>query len=87
MIVAVEEATSDEHVQVARIIDIHNALMANAHNSNVAERTRAEQNWIGGNDYNRCGADFVPPPHEKVNPLLDDLRALRTGRARFGAPL
>ena len=75
MILAVEEATSDEHVQVARIIDIHKALMANAHNSNVAGRIRTEQNWIGGNDYNPCGADFVPPPHEQVGPLLDDLCA------------
>jgi Fic family protein len=75
MILAVEEATSDEHVQVARIIDIHKALMANAHNSNMAGRIRAEQNWIGGNDYNPCGADFVPPPHEEVDTLLDDLCA------------
>jgi Fic family protein len=75
MILAVEEATSDEHVQVARIIDIHKALMANAHNSGMAGRTRAEQNWVGGNDYNPCGADFVPPPHEEVGPLLDDLCA------------
>ena len=24
-------------------------------------RLRTRQNWIGGNDYNPCGADFVPP--------------------------
>ncbi|HTW09211.1 MAG TPA: Fic family protein [Acidimicrobiales bacterium] len=75
MILAVEEATTDEHVQVARIIDVHKALMVNAHNSNLAGRIRAEQNWIGGNDYNPCGADFVPPPHEEVGHLLDDLCA------------
>jgi Fic family protein len=73
MILAVEEATSDERVQLARIIDIRKALMANAHNSNMAGKIRAQQNWIGGNDYNPCGADFVPPPHEELNPLLDDL--------------
>jgi Fic family protein len=33
------------------------------------------QNWIGGNDYNPCGADFVPPPPEYVEGLLDDLCA------------
>jgi len=75
MILAVEEATSDEDIQVSRIIDIHKALMANVHNSNVPGRIRAEQNWIGGNDFNPCGADFVPPPHEELGPLLDDLCA------------
>jgi Fic family protein len=30
-------------------------------------------NWIGGNDYNPCGADFVPPPPEYVDALLSDL--------------
>jgi Fic family protein len=38
-------------------------------------RIRATQNWIGGNDYNPCGADFVPPPPERVPELLDDLAA------------
>jgi Fic family protein len=33
----------------------------------------ASQNWIGANDYNPCGADFVPPPPEHVEPLLADL--------------
>ena len=28
------------------------------------------QNWIGGNDYNPCGADFVPPPPDEVDRLL-----------------
>src|SRR5439155_195849 len=34
---------------------------------------RNEQNWIGSNDYNPCGAAFVPPPPAHVRPLLDDL--------------
>jgi Fic family protein len=40
----------------------------------LAGRIRTVQNWIGGNDYNPCGADFVPPP-EHVGDLLDDLCA------------
>jgi Fic family protein len=70
MILAVEEATPDEDVQVARIIDIHKALMANAHNPNGAGQIRAEQNWTGGNDYNPCGADFVPPLTRNWVPYL-----------------
>jgi Fic family protein len=34
---------------------------------------RDQQNWVGGNDYNPCGADFVPPPPEDVAPLIADL--------------
>ena len=34
---------------------------------------REQQNWIGGNDYNPCGAAFVPPPPEEVTRLLGDL--------------
>lgn len=36
---------------------------------------RVEQNWIGGTRYNPFGAAFVPPPHELVPQLLDDLCA------------
>src|SRR5258708_3190288 len=36
---------------------------------------RVVQNWIGGNDYNPCGADFVPPPPEFVPGLSEDLVA------------
>ena len=39
----------------------------------IAGVVRASQNWIGGNDYTPCGADFVPPPPEDVPRLLDDL--------------
>lgn len=49
--------------------------MANAPNPGIAGAVRTRQNWFGGNDYNPCGADFVPPPPEHVAPLLDDLCA------------
>jgi Fic family protein len=39
---------------------------------------RTRQNWIGGNDYNPCGADFGPPPPEEVARLLADLCAAIT---------
>jgi Fic family protein len=41
----------------------------------LAGRLRTQQNWIGGNDYNPCGAEFVPPPPEQVEPLLGELCA------------
>ena len=60
---------------------IHARLMERALNPVNAGRIREEQNWIGGNDYNPCGADFVPPPPEFVTDLLEDLfKALNDDR-------
>jgi len=66
-------ADVDANFSVDRIRAIHERLMANAPNSQFAGQVRSDQNWIGGNDYNPCGADFVPPPPEHVGPLLEDL--------------
>jgi hypothetical protein len=41
--------------------------------NSFAGRIRTVLTWIGGNDWNPCGADFVPPPPEEVHALLDDL--------------
>lgn len=73
MQLAVEEASATEAFEVERIVAVHEALMSAASNSSVAGRVRTVQNWIGGNDYNPCGAAFVPPPPEDVSGLLLDL--------------
>ena len=76
MQVAVDAATHAETFTAEQIITIHARLMANAPNATrIAGVIRTAQNWIGGNDYTPCGADFVPPPPEYVAPLLDDLCA------------
>jgi Fic family protein len=62
MILAVENAASGERFDQREILAIHDKLLEHAVNRHVAGRFREEQNWIGGNDYNPCGADFVPPP-------------------------
>jgi Fic family protein len=72
---AIENATEKEQIDLSQIVDIHRILMAASERPEIAGRTRTQQNWIGGNNYNPCGADFVPPPPEEVNPLLEDLCA------------
>ena len=72
MELAIEEATHVEQFGRDHITAIHHRLMAPTR-ERIAGRTRTSQNWIGGNDYNPCGADFVPPPPEDVDALLDDL--------------
>jgi Fic family protein len=73
MELAILGAAVAEHFSVDRILEIHARLMEHAPHAHIAGRLRTTQNWIGGNDYNPCGADYVPPPPEEVEPLLDDL--------------
>lgn len=69
---AIEETSSANRVTPYEIVAIHRVLMERSHRR-IAGRLRDRQNWIGGNDYNPCGADFVPPPPDDVGPLLEDL--------------
>jgi Fic family protein len=73
MQLSIERAADLEGVRPADLLDIHRVLLERAPNSQIAGRFRASQNWIGGNDYNPCGAAFVPPPPGEVDRLLDDL--------------
>jgi Fic family protein len=73
MELAVEDAATVEHFSVKEIQAVHRRLMENAPSSRVAGQIRTQQNWIGGNDHNPCGADFVPSPPDQVAPLLADL--------------
>ena len=73
MVLAVEEAAEAETFGDQEIRAIHRRLLENAPHKRIAGHLRSGQNWIGGNDYNPCGADFVPPPPEDVDRLLADL--------------
>ncbi len=70
---AVEQAAAADRIAPGDLLAIHQVLLA--HDSGVRRpgETRDSQNWIGGNDYNPCGAAFVPPPPEEVESLIDDL--------------
>lgn len=74
MQLAVEEAAAVDRFGIAEIVAIHRRLMERTINgAQIAGQIRNSQNWIGGNEYNPCGADFVPPPPEDVHGLLEDL--------------
>ena len=70
---AMDASSANCPFATADIVAIHRRVMAHAPNRHVAGHVRTVQNWIGGNDYNPCGADFVPPPPEHLAPLLVDL--------------
>lgn len=73
MELAIDHATVADTISEENIVEIHRILMVAAPNLHVAGVIRTEQNWIGGNNYNPCDADFVPPPPEEVPRLLADL--------------
>lgn len=73
MELAVGQAAEVQRFGVEEIVAIHTRLVRHAPNTHLAGRIRTQQNWIGGNDYNPCGADFVPPPPEEAGRLLEDL--------------
>jgi len=62
MELAIEESSGATDLGPDHLIAIHSALMQHAPNAHIAGKVRTSQNWIGGNDYNPCGAEFVPPP-------------------------
>lgn len=70
---AIEQATRVSAFSTKEIVAIHMRLMKPSANPRIAGKVRDQQNWIGGNDYNPCGADFVPPPPSEIGPLMKDL--------------
>lgn len=73
MVLAIDEAARVSRFGIGHIVAIHKRLMERAERKHEAGRIRTQQNWIGGNGHNPCGADFVPPPPEDVGALLADL--------------
>ncbi|MEX2230019.1 MAG: Fic family protein [Dehalococcoidia bacterium] len=75
MELAIEQAAAEDDIRPEALLAIHASLLAHDPRDLHPGAFRAVQNWIGGNDYNPCGADFVPPPPEEVTRLIDDLCA------------
>lgn len=73
MQLAIERASEATAVGIDDVVDVHRALLARSPTPHLAGKIRTVQNWIGGNDYNPCGADFVPPPPDHVSALLRDV--------------
>ena len=78
MQLAIEQSSTERELSLEQILAIHRALLERAPGFAGAGKLRTGQNWIGGNDYNPCGADYVPPPPEFLADLLDDLIAFCT---------
>ena len=70
---AVQQTADTPRLTPDDLREIHAVLMERDVTHRSAGRVREDQNWIGGNDYNPCGAAYVPPPPEHVSGLLENL--------------
>ncbi|MGJ9403913.1 Fic family protein [Arthrobacter sp. KK5.5] len=57
------------------ILGMHRALMEGTRDAETAGIWRQEQVWIGTSMASPLGADFIPPVHERIPGLMEDLMA------------
>lgn len=76
-VVAMEQAIAigdgESELTTADILTIHRTLMAHEPARVMPGAFRGEQNWIGGRLQNPSDARYVPPPEDRVEPLMLDL--------------
>jgi Fic family protein len=70
---AVDGLGSAGAITVDGLLEVHRRLLARTRLAEHGGKIREQQNWIGGSAFNPCSAVFVPPPHEEVERLLQDL--------------
>ena len=76
-VVAMEQAIAigdgEREFTPADILAIHRTLMAHESPRVMPGAFRREQNWVGGRVLNPSDARYVPPPEDRVEPLVSDL--------------
>src|SRR6266545_3796712 len=73
LLLRAECVASSKVITVSGLLEVHRRLLARTRLAEHGGKIREQQNWIGGNAFNPCSAVFVPPPHEEVVRLLQDL--------------
>lgn len=68
---AIDLGTVADPITPQDIADLHEAIAIVSPLDRIAGQFREEQGWIGG--LSPVEAEFVPPPHEDLPALLDDL--------------
>lgn len=76
---AVTHLAAADAVTVEGLQEVHRRLMEHTRLAEQGGKIRTTQNWIGGSSYNPCSASFIPPPHELVWELLEDLSSFCEG--------
>jgi Fic family protein len=74
---ALELADLERHITVEDLCMLHRQLLVGTRDEHWGGVVRKEQNWVGG--VNPCRAAYVPPPHQYVPVLLEDLCSFISG--------
>lgn len=72
---AVALASEVKEFTGADLLEVDRLLFAGTRDEHLGGLVREEQNWIGGAASSPRNAEFIPPPHDLVPDLLDDLCA------------
>ena len=73
---ALTDSCADGPLTHQALLDAHHALLdGDLLEGQYAGHYRPVQNWVGGSDFSPRGAVHVPPPPDRVKPLMDDLIA------------
>jgi len=72
---AVALAGEVDEVKRDDLLEVHRLLFAGTRDERLGGLLREEQNWIGGAGSSPSNAEVIPPPHELVPELVDDLCA------------
>lgn len=78
---AIENASGVDKFGLPKLLQVHSELMRWSPQPQIGGVIRQEQNWIGGSSYSPLKAVFVPPPHEEVPRLMEDLLSYVNGDA------
>jgi Fic family protein len=73
MVFGVESIGPGDPINVDLLLEVHRRLLLGTRLEEYGGKFRDEQNWIGGSAYNPCSAAYVPPPHEFIEDLMQDL--------------
>lgn len=73
MDLAINQIGVGSEITLEILLEVNKRLLAKTSLSETGGKLREQQNWIGGNDFNPCSADFVPPEWGSVFALMDDL--------------
>jgi Fic family protein len=72
---AIALASEPRDFELEDVLEIHRRLLKSTRDEHLGGVVRDEQNWVGGSAFSPQGAEFIPPPHELVRGLLEDLVA------------
>ena len=70
---AIDLAGSVKRLEREHLLEVHRILFEGTRDESLGGRLREEQGWVGGNASSPEKAEFIPPPAEFVEDLLDDL--------------